>query len=75
MTDLLLKDIDPALARRILDLAEKCGWSQHFAILNLLEHGLAVLETEGRRSFDTSEAEALSRAIAALQELPAGPSF
>ncbi len=75
MTDLLLKDIDPALARRILGLAEARGWSQHFTILNLLEHGLGALEAETRRGFDTTEAEALSRAIAALQELPAGSSF
>jgi len=75
MTDLLLKDIEPALARRILALGEARGWSQHFTILNVLEHGLGLLETEARRGFDTSEAEALSRAIAALQALPAGNSF
>lgn len=69
MTDIVLKDVDGMLAERIKRLAEKRGWSLPKTLLHLLEQGLYVYEDGGKLSFDTSEADALQAAIAAMEAI------
>lgn len=75
MTDLMLRDIDPILIERIRRIAVARGWTQHQTVVALLEHGLFASEHEVRSGLENPEVDALSEAIAALRELPAGASF
>ncbi|HVK50915.1 MAG TPA: hypothetical protein VM469_04150 [Pseudoxanthomonas sp.] len=75
MTDIVLKDIDPVLAERIRRIAHARGWNVHDTLFNLIEQGLFHCESEVRRGFDTSEVDALTAAINALRDVPAGKGF
>jgi len=75
MTDIVLKDIDPILAERIKRISDKRGWSMPQTLLELLEQGLHVVEGDGAVHFDTSEADVLQAAIAALEGVPSDPGF
>ena len=72
MTDIVLKDLDEVLLERIRRVAERRGWSLPHALQHLLEQGLYAVEGEGRPNFDTSEADVLQSAIAALEGVPDG---
>jgi hypothetical protein len=72
MTDIVLKDIDEFLLERIRRVADRRGWSLAHALHHLLEQGLYAVEGDGRLSFDTSEADVLQAAIAALEDVPDG---
>lgn len=75
MTDIVLKDIDPLLADRIRRIASARGWNVHDTLFNLIEQGLFHCEAEVRSGFDTSEVDALTAAINALKDVPAGKGF
>lgn len=75
MTDIVLKDIDPLLADRIRRIASARGWNVHETLFNLIEQGLFHSEAEVRSGFDTREVDALTDAINALKEVPAGKGF
>lgn len=75
MIDLVLRDVDPILAERIRRVSVARGWSQHETLMRLLEQGLFASEHEVRSGFVDPEVDALTDAIAALRELPAGKGF
>lgn len=72
MTDIVLRDIDDVLLERIRRAADRRGWSQQQALLHLIEQGLYAVEGDGRMNFDSSEADVLQAAIAALEGVPDG---
>lgn len=72
MTDIVLKDIDDVLLERIGRVADRRGWAMSHALLHLLEQGLYAVEGDGRLNFDSSEADVLQAAIAALEGVPDG---
>ncbi len=75
MTDLVVRDIDPVLVERIRRISVARGWTQHYTVIMLIEQGLFASEHEVRGGFENPEVDALSDAIAALKELPAGNGF
>ena len=76
MTDLVIRDLDPILADRIRRVALARCWSTSETVARLLEQGLFSIEAEVRGGgFQEEEVDVLSEAIAALQEIPQGPSF
>ena len=72
MTDIVLKDIDELLLERIKRVADRRGWTLSHALKHLLEQGLYAVEGDGKLGFDTSEADVLQSAIAALESVPDG---
>jgi len=72
MTDIVLKDIDEILLERIKRAAERRGWALSHTLLHLLEQGLYAVEGDGKLGFDSSEADVLQAAIAALEGVPDG---
>lgn len=74
MTDLVLHDIDPALASRIRKVAQTNGWTVHQTILHLIERGLYASEG-GALRFDGSESDVMQSVIAALETVPNDPGF
>lgn len=74
MTDLVLRDIDPALAERIRKVAQTNGWNVHETILHLIERGLYASEG-GALRFDGSESDVMQSVIAALETVPNDPGF
>lgn len=74
MTDLVLRDIDPALAERIRKVAQTNGWAVHQTILHLIERGLYASEG-GALRFDGSESDVMQSVIAALETVPNDPGF
>ena len=75
MTDIVLQDIDPALAGRIRELAQARGWSMHDTLLKLIEHGLYHCEDAGDGNFDSLDSDVLKDAIAALEQVPDDAGF
>ncbi len=75
MTDIVLKDADPVLVDRIKRVADARGWTMPRALQYLLEQGLHVYEGDGAVRFDTSEADVLQAAIAALEQVPDDPGY
>jgi len=75
MTDIVLKDIDPLLTDRIRRIAQARGWNMHDTLFNLIEQGLFHCEAEVRSGFDDGEVDALTAAINALKDVPAGKGF
>lgn len=74
MTDIVLKDIDPALRARIEQVAQAHGWTLPDALQKLLEAGLEASEG-GRQVFDGREQDILAQAIAAMEQVPNDPGF
>ena len=72
MTDIVINDLDEVLLDRIRRVADRRGWSVARAVRHLLEQGLYAVEGDGRLTFDTSEADVLQAAIAALEDVPDG---
>lgn len=75
MTDIVLKDIDPALRARIEQVAQAHGWSLPDALQKLLEAGLEAIEDGRRQVFDGREEGILAQAIAAMEQVPNDPGF
>ena len=75
MTDIVLHDVDEVLADRIKRVAENRGWTLPRTLLHLLEQGLHVYEGDGRVRFDSSEADVLQAAIAAMETIPSVDGF
>ncbi len=75
MTDIVLRDADPVLIDRIRRVAQARNWTLAHAMQYLLEQGLHVYEGDGSVRLDTSEADALQAAIAALEEVPSVPGY
>jgi hypothetical protein len=74
MTDLVLRDIDAALAERIRRVSESNGWTMHQTILHLIERGLYASDG-GALRFDSKESDVLQSVIAALEGVPNDPGF
>lgn len=70
MTDIVLKDIDQALADRIRRIADLRGWSMPRTLAYLLEQGLRANEGDSSVRFDHLETDVLQAAIAALEQVP-----
>lgn len=75
MTDAILLEIDSLLLARIQRVAAARRWSQHEAMLHLLEHGLFTCESELAARFTDSDARALQEAIRALEQVENDPGF
>ncbi|MBD9369869.1 hypothetical protein [Xanthomonas sp. XNM01] len=75
MSDLVLRNLDPILAERLRRVGMARGWNAQDTVLRLLEQGLLVAEQEVSGGFVRGEVDALSDAIAALKQLPAGQGF
>jgi hypothetical protein len=75
MTDIILRDIDQALAERIKRLADARGWNIHDTLLTLLGKGLYACECGEQVHLDDAEARALQWAIAALEQVPDDAGF
>ncbi len=74
MTDIIVRDIEPALAERIKRIGDARGWSLPETLLRLLELGLH--SCEGRRaSLDGAEAGVLEAAIKAMELVPDDAGF
>ncbi|MHC9084093.1 hypothetical protein ACYX7E_03535 [Luteimonas sp. RIT-PG2_3] len=70
MTDIVLKDIDQALADRIRRIADLRGWTMARTLGYLLEQGLRANEGDASVRFDHLETDVLQAAIAALEQVP-----
>lgn len=70
MTDIVLKDLDPALLERISAYADTQGWGQARALRFLLEQGLRASVGDERSTFDPAEDGVLAAAIGALEQIP-----
>ncbi|MDR6990060.1 hypothetical protein [Luteimonas sp. 3794] len=70
MTDIVLKDLDPALLERITAYADTQGWGQARTLRFLLEQGLRASIGDERVSLDPAEDGVLAAAIGALEQIP-----
>lgn len=75
MTDIVLRDIDPALKARIERVARVRGWDVPEALARLLETGLESVEAALAPDLDGREADVLVGAIAAMERMPDDPGF
>lgn len=75
MGDIVLKDIDSKLQARIQAVADAHGWDLPRALNHLLELGLSAARAKPAPEWDSGEEAALSKAIAALEEVPDDPGF
>lgn len=70
MTELVLKDLDPALLERVAGFAERQGWGQARTLRFLIEQGLRARTGDERMRFDAAEDGVLAAAIGALEQVP-----
>ncbi|HZW17306.1 MAG TPA: hypothetical protein VFF71_00690 [Luteimonas sp.] len=70
MTEIVLRDLDPALLERIAAYAETQGWGQARTLRFLLEQGLRASVGDERSTFDAAEDGVLAAAIGALEQIP-----
>lgn len=70
MTEILLRDLDPALLERINAYADTQGWGQARTLRFLLEQGLRASIGDDRSTFDPAEDGVLAAAIGALEQIP-----
>ncbi|GAB3737881.1 hypothetical protein GCM10028862_23740 [Luteimonas pelagia] len=76
MTDIVLRDIDPALAARLRALSDSRGWPIHETLLKVVELGLQRCESGALPSaLESAEADLLREAIGALEQVPDDPGF
>lgn len=75
MTDILLKDIDPALMARLQTVAAANGWQSDESLRNVLEHGVQALELAATLRLNDREENALQSAIAAMEGVADDPGF
>jgi hypothetical protein len=69
MTDLVLRDIDPAIAERIKRLSDMRGWSMHVTLETLLHRGLQACESGLHVHFNDRESDALEKAISEMERV------
>ncbi|VXB08710.1 conserved hypothetical protein [Luteimonas sp. 9C] len=70
MTEVVLRDLDPALLERINAYADTQGWGQARTLRFLLEQGLRASIGDERSTFDPAEDGVLAAAIGALEQIP-----
>lgn len=76
MNDIVLREIDDTLQRRIERVAQRHRWSVPEALAQLLEAGLKAHGVAAPPPvLDGGEHDALACAIAAMQDLPDDPGF
>jgi len=75
MTDILLRDIDPALIARLQNVAAANGWQSEESLRNVLEHGLHALELAATLRLNDREENALQSAINAMEGVVDDPGF
>lgn len=75
MTDIVLRDIDPALADRIARIGQAHDWDAAQTLLQVLDRGLHACERDGAVRLAEYEAGLLQAAIAALEHVPSDPGF
>ena len=67
MTDIVLKDLDPALIERLDRVSAANGWQQEESLRNVFEHGLHALELAATLRLNDREENALQSAINAME--------
>jgi hypothetical protein len=75
MTDILLRDIDPALIERLNRVSAAHGWQSDEALHNVLEQGLHALELAATLRLNEREESALLSAINAMEGVADDPGF
>jgi len=75
MTDILLRDIDPALIERLNRVAAAHGWQSDESMRNVLEHGVQMLELAATLRLNEREETALQSAINAMEGVVDDPGF
>lgn len=75
MTDILLRDIDPALIERLNRVAAANGWPSDESLRNVFEHGLHALELAATLRLNEREESALQSAINAMEGVVDDPGF
>ena len=75
MTDIVLKDLDPALIERLDRVSAANGWQQEESLRNVFEHGLHALELAATLRLDAREESALQSAIDAMEGVADDPGF
>jgi hypothetical protein len=75
MTDILLRDIDPALIERMNRVAAAHGWQSDESLRNVFEHGLHALELAATLRLNDREETALQSAINAMEGVADDPGF
>lgn len=75
MADIIVRDIEPALAERIKRIGEARGWTPTQTMRQLIESGLRNCERTGAPPLNEREAGALEAAINALEQVPNDPGF
>ena len=75
MTDILLRDIDPALIERLNRVAAANGWQADQSLHAVLEHGLHALELAATLRLNEREETALQSAINAMEGVVDDPGF
>ena len=74
MTDLILRDIEPAVLDRVRRLADIQACSLEAALLEVVERGLEC-SSDLDSGLDDSDAWVLREAIAALENVPSDTGF
>jgi hypothetical protein len=75
MTDIVLRDIDSALADRIRLLADAQGWETGETLRRALDLGLQACENSAAIRLAEHESAVLQSAIVALEQAPNDPGF
>jgi hypothetical protein len=75
MTDIMLRDIDPALIERLNRVAAGNGWQPDESLRKVLEHGLHALELAATLRLNEREENALQSAIDAMEGVADDPGF
>lgn len=75
MTDILLRDIDPALIERLNRVSAANGWQSDESLRQVFEHGLHALELAATLRLNEREENALRSAINAMEGVVDDPGF
>jgi hypothetical protein len=75
MTDITLRDIDPALVERLNRVTAANGWQPDESLRNVLEQGLHALELAATLRLNEREETALQSAINAMEGVVDDPGF
>jgi len=75
MTDILLRDIDPALIERLNRVSAANGWQSDQSLRQVFEHGLHALELAATLRLNEREENALQSAINAMEGVVDDPGF
>ena len=75
MTDILLRDIDPALIERLNRVSAANGWQSDQSLRQVFEHGLHALALAATLRLNEREENALRSAIDAMEGVVDDPGF